>query len=257
MEIKQAVILAGGFGTRMREESEFRPKPMVEIGGKPILEHIIYNFCSQGFSKVLVLLGYKGVVIRDHFLKFREHTLPIKINLQTGQSTLIGEPTFPECELTLIDTGLNSLTGERLLRALPYLDDKFCLTYGDGIADMDLEKLVIHHQKSGKLATVSVTSNTSKFGVVEREEIDGSVRSFSEKPQGHDLINMGYFIFEKKSLLHLESDTMLETEFMQKLISINELSSYKHEGFFAALDTPRDLESIKGKYEDGLLPWMI
>ena len=245
------------FGTRMREESEFKPKPMVQIGEKPILEHIIYNFASQGVKNILVLLGYKGEAIRDHFLRFREHSAPIKINLMNGHVELLGDQKFPECEITFVDTGLNSLTGERLRRAQTYLESEFFLTYGDGIADVDLNSLVQTYRNSGKRAVMTVTANSSKFGVVIRNPESGQVIGFSEKPDGHDLINMGYFILKKDLVTEIPRDTMLENEFVQKLIAQGNLHSHKHDGFFAAIDTPRDLDAINIKYKNGELNWLI
>jgi glucose-1-phosphate cytidylyltransferase len=256
MPITQAVILAGGFGTRMREESEFKPKPMVQVGERPILEHIAYNFAKQGVENILVLLGYKGEVIRDHFLNYREHTQPFKIDLQTGDVQILGNSPFPKCQITFLDTGLHSLTGERLLRATPYLEDEFFLTYGDGLADVDLLELEKTHRNANTMVTVTVTPNTSKFGVVSRNE-SGQVLSFSEKPDGHDLINMGYFLINKASLEFLPPKTMLEVEFLHNLISRGELNSYKHDGFFAAIDTPRDLDAVNLKYREGSLQWLI
>jgi glucose-1-phosphate cytidylyltransferase len=254
--LTQAVILAGGFGTRMREESEFKPKPMVQVGERPILEHIAFNFAKQGVENILVLLGYKGEVIRDHFLNYREHTQPVKIDLQTGTVEILGVTSFPKCQITFLDTGLYSLTGERLLKAAPYLANEFYLTYGDGLADVNLLELEKSHRNANAMATVTVTSNTSKFGVVASDE-SGRVLSFSEKPEGHDLINMGYFVINKASLKFLPPNSMLEVEFLQSLISRKELNSYKHNGFFAAIDTPRDLDAINVKYREGSLPWLI
>ena len=254
--MKQAVILAGGFGTRMRDESDFRPKPLVQIGERPILEHIIFILAKQGFTDFIVLLGYKGIQIRDHFIKFREHTTTTKINLKTGEVNYLDDSLFPRCEITFMDTGEESLTGERLRRASKYLENEFLLTYGDGIANVNVADLIESHKASNCPVTVTVTQNPSRFGVVKISE-GGKVMSFSEKREGHDLINMGFFIVKKESLALLPPDTMLEVEFMHNLIKVGKLNSYKHDGFFAAIDTPRDLDRVNRLYKDGALPWLI
>jgi glucose-1-phosphate cytidylyltransferase len=256
MNKMQAVILAGGLGTRMREESEFRPKPLVQIGERPILEHIIFTLAEQGVTNFLILLGYKGTQIRDHFLKFREHTVTTKIDLKSGEVNYLEDSLFPKCEITFMNTGKDSLTGERLLRASRYLENEFILTYGDGIANVNVADLIKCHNASYCPVTVTVTQNPSKFGVVKRDKA-GKVTSFSEKPEGHDLINMGYFMVKKESLTLIPRNTMLEVEFMRNLIEMEKLNSYKHEGFFAAIDTPRDLDTVNGLYKEGALPWLI
>jgi glucose-1-phosphate cytidylyltransferase len=257
MTVTQAVILAGGLGTRMREESEFRPKPMTLIGGRPILDHLISYLAKFEFTEIVILLGYRGDVIRDHYLNFRARNNPFSIDLQTGKIDILEESSqTPKCKLTFVDTGEKSLTGERLVRAKEYLQETFLLTYGDGLSDINLFELKKFHASHSEPITVSASRNPSRFGVLELEE-SGNVRKFSEKPDRHDLINMGFFIIDKSQIDNIPRNTMLETDFMRNAVASGELNAYRHEGFFLAIDTSRDLEIANALFNEGKAPWII
>lgn len=257
MQIKQAVILAGGLGTRMREESEFKPKPMVEVGEKPILEHIIRHFVKHGVEEIVILLGYKGDVIRDHFIRLRDHSSSVSLDTSSGEVKYLEDSEFPKCQITFVNTGLHSLTGERIRRAKKYLATNFFLTYGDGISDVDLKLLESTYSDNENKVVITVTKIASKYGVANVDARTGKVLSFSEKPDGIDLINMGYFVMSKEYVDEIPANSMLEHEFLQNLIIQDKLFSFTHRGFFAAIDTPRDLQSINLKYKEGELDWLI
>ena len=253
MKIQQAVILAGGMGTRMREESEVRPKPMILIGGVPIIDHLIRSLIRQGITDILILIGHKGDVIKDYFLNYGSRHAPTKVNLRTGKIELLGNPSL-NVEITLLDTGESTQTGDRVRFASEYLLDNFLLTYGDGLSDIKLSKLVQSHIQSGLRNTVSITRNPSRFGVVTRDK-KGRVTDFSEKPEGQDLINMGYFILSKSDIPQIPSGTMLEKDFLQSLIIHKQLNSYMHDGFFLPIDSQRDVQIANNHLLQGDAPW--
>jgi len=256
MKVSQAVILAGGLGTRMREESEFRPKPMTLIGGRPILDHLISYLAKYDFTEIVILLGYRGDVIRDHYLNYRAKYNPFSIDLQSGKIEILSESSqTPQCKLTFVDTGEKSLTGERLVRAKGYLQETFLLTYGDGLSNIDLFELKKFHTSHAEPITVSATRNPGRFGVLELDE-SGNVCNFSEKPDRHDLVNMGFFIIEKSQIDKIPRNTMLEADFMRNAVANGELNAYRHEGFFLAIDTPRDLETANALFNEGKAPWI-
>jgi glucose-1-phosphate cytidylyltransferase len=255
LKIQQAVILAGGMGTRMREESEVRPKPMILIGGVPIIDHLIRSLIRQGITDILILIGHKGDVIKDYFLNYGSRHAPTKVNLRTGEIQLLGDPLSNlNAEITLLDTGESSLTGDRVRLAAEYLQDNFLLTYGDGLSDIKLSEIIHSHSRSGLRNTVSITKNPSRFGVVTRDET-GVVLDFSEKPEGQDLINMGYFILSKRDIPKIPSGTMLEKDFLQTLIRDKQLNSYMHEGFFLPIDSQRDVKIANNYLLHGDAPW--
>jgi glucose-1-phosphate cytidylyltransferase len=255
--LNQAVILAGGFGTRMRDESDVRPKPMVLVDGIPVIDHIIRNLIKQEITNIVILLGHKGEVIKDYFVNYKTRNFTTRVNLSSGKISYLGEDIFPQnLQITLIDTGEFSLTGDRILRGLDFFEDEFLLTYGDGLSNVDIAALFDSHSKSGIPNSVTVTYNPSRFGVVKRNS-EGLVTDFNEKPDGHDLINMGFFILNKKDAERIPPGTMFEHDHLKNLISDRKLNSYMHEGFFLPIDTPRDVSIANELAKKGTPPWKI
>ena len=254
----QVVILCGGMGTRLREETEFRPKPMVEIGGRPILWHIMRHYSTFGHNRFLLCTGYKGGMIKDYFLNYRQAARDLEIDLASGAVRLL---SVPEEELPwalrIQDTGINTLTGARLKRAMKYIDDGlFLATYGDGVADVDIDALVAHHRESGKLATVTAVRPSSRFG--ELNIVGDTVSSFIEKPQtAEGWINGGFFVLNKAifdSVSHADNIT-LEQGILESLAEQRELSVYRHTGFWQCMDTYRELCLLEEYWQKGNAPW--
>jgi glucose-1-phosphate cytidylyltransferase len=252
------VILAGGRGTRLMEETTVVPKPMVSVGGKPILWHIMQIYGHYGFRKFVICLGYKGHVIKDYFLDLPKHTASLTIHARSGRADYVTEEAN-DWEIALVETGENSLTGTRLAKVKPYLEaSHFCLTYGDGVADIDVAKEVEHHLAHGKLGTVAAVHPPSRFGTLELSG-DGLVQSFQEKePLHHDYINGGYFIFDRAFLDRLpgEGNYSLESEPLTELARAGQLSAYRHDGFWQCMDTLRDRTMLEELYESGKAPWI-
>ncbi|MDO8524893.1 MAG: glucose-1-phosphate cytidylyltransferase [Candidatus Omnitrophota bacterium] len=238
------VILCGGMGTRMREETDIRPKPMVEINGKPILWHIMKYYSHYGHTKFILALGYKGEYIKKYF--------------EAGPK-VHSRPHEKHWEIVCIDTGLNTLKGGRIKRLEPYIKtDNFCLTYGDGVSNVDLKKLAVFHLKHGRIGTVTAVHPPSRFGemLIEAER----VVEFEEKPQlTTGYINGGFFVFKKKLLKFLTADENCDLEFgaLQKLSKQNELMAYKHEGYWQCMDTVRDVQYLNKLWDAGNPPWKI
>jgi glucose-1-phosphate cytidylyltransferase len=254
----KAVILAGGLGTRLREETEFRPKPMVEVGGKPILWHLMKLFAFHSVTDFVVCIGYRGEVIRDYFLNYEGRTNDFTIRL--GH--------HPEIEyhnshletgwaVTVVDTGAETPTGGRVKLVGEHVaGERFIVTYGDGLADVDIGKLLAFHEGHGRLATITTVRPLSRFGVVEIAP-DGSVERFREKPQTEDAINAGFFVFEPEVLEYLTDDTALETEPVEALARAGELMAYPHDGFFQPMDTYREFTLLNRLWTDGEAPWKV
>lgn len=235
----KAVILAGGLGTRLSEETVVKPKPMVEIGGKPILWHILKIYSHYGINDFIICLGYKGYMIKEYFANYFLHQSDVTIDM-SANSMEVHKRNAEPWRITLVDTGDASMTGGRIKRVSEYLDSTFCLTYGDGVIDADISKLIAFHASHGKSATVTAVHPTPRFGGL---EFDGDkVAKFSEKPQGGEgWINGGFFVCEPKVLELIESDdTIFERAPLEKLASAGELMAYKHEGFWQCMDTLRD-----------------
>lgn len=235
----KAVILAGGLGTRLSEETVVKPKPMVEIGGKPILWHILKIYSHYGINDFIVCLGYKGYLIKEYFANYFLHQSDVTIDM-SANSMEVHKRNAEPWRITLVDTGDASMTGGRIKRVGEYLDSTFCLTYGDGVIDADISKLIAFHASHGKSATVTAVHPTPRFGGL---EFDGDkVAKFSEKPQGGEgWINGGFFVCEPNVLELIESDdTIFERAPLEKLASAGELMAYKHEGFWQCMDTLRD-----------------
>jgi len=255
----EAMILCGGYGTRMREETEIRPKPMVEIGGIPMVSHIMDVYNRRGNVKNFVLcLGYKGDVIRDYFHEYRVRSVDTCVDLGSGDIVELEEHAKSvDWRVTLAETGVDSLTGRRIKIALKYISgNRFLATYGDGLADIDIEALVEQHIKSSKLATVTAVHPSSRFGEL---KVDGNiVSSFEEKPQVQDgWINGGFFVFEKEAFDHIEQDenVALEDGLLKRLAEIGELAVYHHNGFWQCMDTTREMQLLNKMWAEGNAPW--
>jgi glucose-1-phosphate cytidylyltransferase len=252
----KSVLLAGGLGTRMREETEFRPKPMVTIGGKPILWHIMRTYALHDISNFVVLTGYKGEVIREYFHDFAA--------LNMDFTVVLGEnPTFKKhgsmveegWEVSVVDTGETTMTGGRIYRARDYIGkETFLCTYGDGVADIDISKLLQFHKSHGKIATLSSVKPNSRFGVVDITN-SGEVEGFHEKPQTESWVNAGYFVFEPEIFSYLDSDCVLEQEPLNRLALEGQLMAFKHEGFWQPMDTYRESTILNQMWNEGKAPW--
>jgi glucose-1-phosphate cytidylyltransferase len=251
----KAVILAGGLGSRLSEETTLKPKPMVEIGGMPILWHIMKIYGAHDVTDFVVCLGYKGYVIKEWFANYALHASDVTFDLASGEMELHRSATEP-WRVTLLDTGEATSTGGRLKRALPYLgDETFCLTYGDGVADLDITALVAHHREQRRLATVTAVSPPGRFGAL---ELDGDrVQRFSEKPRGDGAwINGGFFVCETAVCdVIAGDDTSWEGEPLSLLADRGELTAFHHRGFWRAMDTVRDRNELQALWDSGEAAW--
>jgi len=254
------MILCGGMGTRLREETEVRPKPMVEIGGRPILWHIMKFYSSHGFKEFILCLGYKGHVIKDYFLNYKAYSADLTVRLGKPDAVRYHNTHDEEdWSVTLVETGQANQTGSRVARAGQYVDtDCFCLTYGDGLGDVDLKALIDFHRKHGKIGTVTGVRPPGRFGEL-RVDQRGRAVEFSEKPQVTEgIINGGFFVFQKEFLkryLNDRVDLMLEHEPLQQLARDGELMVYLHEGFWQPMDTYRELKLLDQLWSSGRAPW--
>ena len=251
----KAVILAGGLGTRLSEETERRPKPMIEIGGKPILWHIMKMYSSHGIDEFVVCLGYRGYLIKEYFANYYLHASDVTFDLGSG-ATQVHENASEPWKVTLVDTGELTETGGRLRRVLPYVegDEAFCFTYGDGVSDVDISELVRFHRENGRLATVTAVQPPGRFGAFETE--GDTVRAFVEKPRGDgSWINGGFFVLSPDVGKYIVGDeTVWEEEPLERLAADGQLSAYRYDGFWQMMDTLRDknhLEELWGTHP----PW--
>jgi len=253
----QVAILAGGYGSRLQEVTTTRPKPMVEIGGKPILWHIMNIYSACGFNDFSLALGYKGELIKDYFLNFYALNNDLSIDLADGKSK-IHQGDLPNWKVNLVDTGPKTLTGGRIKRLQPWIGkETFMATYGDGLADIPVDKLLEFHKSHGKIATLTAVRPPARFGGL---DIAGDqVASFIEKPQsGEGWINGGYLVFEPEIFEYIEGDqTSLEFEPLQKLASEGQLMAYKHDGFFQPMDTIRERNILEELWASGKAPWKV
>ena len=251
----RVIILAGGFGTRLSEETSVSPKPMLEIGGKPMLWHIMSIYASHGFKDFLVACGYKGEVIKQYFHSFLVHNSDLFINLKDG-SCNVANSAVPDWQIGVVDTGLNTLTGGRLLRLKNLIGDQtFMVTYGDGLADVDIKSLMAFHRGHGKLATITAVSPIARFGSL---ELNGDhVAQFAEKRQtGEGWINGGFFVFEPRVLDYIDDDqTSLEGKPLENLAVESQLMAYRHQGFWHPMDTMRDKQYLESLWASGKAPW--
>jgi glucose-1-phosphate cytidylyltransferase len=247
------VILAGGYGTRMGEETEFKPKPMVEIGGKPILWHIMKNASEQGFDDFIICLGYKGEVIREYFEGFSNKN---DLNTFSNQQNLNDKLNVDEnWRITLADTGVDSMTGDRLLKIAPLTNKQdFLCTYGDGLSDVSINNLIKFHKEKNKIATVTASRIRSRFGCLEINA-ESEVTSFMEKPLMDNWVNSGYFVFKTQIFNYLKDGGPLELEPLDKLAKDSNLSAYKHNGFWQPIDTIREVQELNASWNTGVAPW--
>lgn len=254
----KAVLLAGGFGTRMKEETEFRPKPMVEIGGKPVLWHIMKLLSAQGIKDFVICTGYKSEYIKTYFANYGTANLDFTLRLGHPDSIVYhGSHDEFDWTVTVVDTGLDTMTGGRIKRVQDYVgEERFLCTYGDGIANVDLKALIEHHESHGKAATLTTTQLHSRFGVVDVDE-DGNVSQFREKPMVNDLVNIGYFIFEPQVFDYLEPNSVLEQEPLRNLATDGQISAFKHSGFWQPMDTQREYQQLNEIWNTGNAPWKI
>lgn len=252
----KVVILAGGLGTRISEETDMKPKPMIEIGGKPILWHIMKLYSNYGFNDFIVCLGYKGYFIKEWFANYSLHMSDVTIDMQSGNINVHQNYAEP-WKVTLIDTGDNTMTGGRVKRIKDYVgDDTFMLTYGDGVSDINIKKLLEFHKNHGKAATITAVQPTGRYGALDLDDND-SVIAFEEKPKGDGAwINGGFFVLEPNIFNYIDGDgIILEREPLEGLAADSDLVAYKHAGFWQPMDTLRDKKHLEELWINGNAPW--
>jgi glucose-1-phosphate cytidylyltransferase len=254
----KAVILAGGFGTRLAEETTLKPKPMIEVGGKPLLWHIMKMYSNHGINDFVVCLGYRGDIIKDYFVNYNLLNSSVTVDLASGACT-IHEHSAEPWTVTLADTGLHTMTGGRLRKIRKYVEgETFCMTYGDGLSDVDIGKAIAHHRSEGRLATVTAVQPPGRFGVLNLDDTGGIVDSFSEKPQDEvGWINGGFFVLEPGALDYTseQDDCIWERTPMERLAADGQLAAYRHSGFWQPCDTLRDKHVLEKLSENGA-PWL-
>ncbi len=256
----KVVILCGGLGTRMREETEFRPKPLVDVGGRPILWHIMKLYAHYGFRDFTLCLGYRGNMIKEYFLNYEAMNNDFTICLgKKAQIQFNNDHQEQDFHVTLAETGADSMTGGRVKRVQPYMrnEDRFMVTYGDGVSDVNICKLIDFHRSHGKLATVTTFRPVSRFGIL-NINAHHEVQSFVEKPKSDAWASAGYFVFERKIFDYLDGDQcVLEREPLERLAREGQLMSYNHEGFFYAMDTYREYQILNDLWKSGDAPWKV
>ena len=254
----KAVILAGGLGTRISEESHLKPKPMIEIGGMPLLLHVMKIYGAHGFNEFVICLGYLGYVIKEYFANYALHRSDVTYDFKTGQAEYFNR-TIEPWRVTLVDTGLETMTGGRLRRARAAIGaETFMLTYGDGVADIDIKALAAFHRRHGKAATVTAVQPPGRFGVLEMGERD-LVGAFREKPENEiGSINGGFFVLEPSVFDLIEGDdTVWERGPLERLAALGELVAYRHRGFWQPVDTLRDKRALEALWAAGKAPWKV
>lgn len=254
----KSVILAGGLGTRISEETSLRPKPMVEIGGLPILWHILKIYSTHGINDFIVCCGYKGYVIKEYFSNYFLHTSDVTFDMATNQMEVHQRKAEP-WRVTLVDTGADTLTGGRLKRVQPYLkgDGPFCFTYGDGVANVNITESIAFHQQQGRWATLTAVQPPGRFGSLEFER--GRVLSFEEKPQGDGAwINGGFFVLEPEVLDLIDDDQAVwERDCLPRIAAMDQLNAFEHRGFWQPMDTLRDKQLLEELWQSGHAPWKV
>lgn len=256
----KVVLLAGGFGTRISEESQFKPKPMVDLGGMPILLHIMKLYSAYGFNDFIICAGYKQHVIKEYFADYFLHTSDITFDFTHGRNDMIVHQNHSEpWKVTVVDTGLYTMTGGRIKRVRSYIgNEPFMLTYGDGVCDVNIAELVKFHQMHGKIATLTTVIQKQQKGVLDIDNF-GAVKAFREK-QANDgaAINAGFMVLQPEIFEYLQNDqTVFEREPMERLVAEGELMSYRHTGFWQCMDTMREKEMLEKMWEDGEAPWKV
>jgi glucose-1-phosphate cytidylyltransferase len=255
----KVVVLAGGFGSRLSEETTVRPKPMVEIGDQPILWHIMKIYAHFGLTDFVICCGYKGNQIKDYFASYSLRTADVTFDLRTNRMELHGRRTEPWC-VTLVDTGIDTATGGRLRRVRDYIgDETFCVTYGDGVADVDIGALIAFHRAQQRLATLTAVQPEGRFGAILLHENQTLIDQFREKPRGDDAwVNGGFFVAEPAVIDYIEGDhTVWEREPLRNLARDHQLAAYKHDGFWHAMDTIRDHSNLQAIWARGDAPWKV
>ncbi|KAA0257625.1 glucose-1-phosphate cytidylyltransferase [Deferribacter autotrophicus] len=253
----KVVILAGGFGTRLSEETDIKPKPMVEIGGKPILWHIMKIYSHYGFNDFIICLGYKGYVIKEYFANYFLHMSDVTIDLKNNQID-VHNVKAESWKVTLVDTGLSTMTGGRIKRIKDYVGNKpFMLTYGDGVGNINIKELLEFHRRHGKYATLTAVQPSGRFGSLDLEE--SQVKAFKEKPKGDGAwINGGFFVLEPQIFNYIKGDeTIWEREPLENLAKEGQLMAYKHVGFWKPMDTLRDKRELESLWQSGNPPWKV
>ena len=254
----KVVILAGGRGTRIQEESLIKPKPLIEIGSKPIIWHIMKSYSHYGFKEFVICCGYKGYLIKEYFANFSLHNSDVTIDIKKNEIK-VHKNNNEDWKITLIDTGDDSLTGGRILRIKDFVDEEFLLTYGDGVADVNISKLVEHHKTNKKIATMTIVQPQGRFGVVEFNTKNNLIENFSEKLKGDGAwINGGFFVLNKKIFKYLKDDfTIWEKEPLENLSKENQLVAFKHDNFWYPMDTMRDKVYLENLWNQNKAPWKI
>ncbi|MBK8971920.1 MAG: glucose-1-phosphate cytidylyltransferase [Hahellaceae bacterium] len=254
----KAVILAGGYGTRLSEETAVRPKPMVEIGGKPILWHIMKLYSHHGVNDFIICCGYKGYVIKEYFANYFLHMSDVTFDMRSNEMHVHQRRAEP-WKVTLVDTGEDAMTGGRLLRVADYVrdEDAFCFTYGDGVSDVDITATLAFHRQHGKAATLTATYPPGRFGALDIQQ--GEVRQFREKPKGDGaMINGGFFVLSPQVLSLLKNDsTVWEREPLSELAQTGQMMAYEHKGFWQPMDTLRDKTLLEELWSSGKAPWKV
>lgn len=258
MSATKVVILCGGLGTRLAEETQVKPKPMVEIGGLPILWHIMKIYEWHGFTDFMLALGYKGEIVKDYFLNYHARQSDLTVKLKTGEVSF-SNPTAEDWRVSLIDTGATTMTGGRVLRLKPHLGGggTFMLTYGDGVSNIDLRRLLAFHREHKRIATVTAVRPPARFGNLQMA--GAAVTQFHEKPQaGEGWINGGFFVFEPKVFDYIADDSvLLEKAPLERLAADGQLAAYRHEGYWQSMDTLRDKLALEEQWATGAAPWTV
>ena len=254
----KVVILAGGFGTRISEESEFKPKPMIEIGGMPILWHIMKEYSKYGYNEFVICAGYKQHVIKKWFADYFLHMTDVTFDFTQENKMVIHDKYAEPWKVTVVDTGLNTMTGGRIKRIQKYIgNEPFFMTYGDGVADVDIDELLKYHKEHGKVATLTATDVNQRFGVLDLSE-DNTVNEFKEKISDGSKINVGYMVLNPKIFDYIEGDqTVFEKEPLQDLAKEGELKAYMHNGFWQCMDTKREKDKLEEMWANGTAPWKV
>lgn len=254
----KVVILAGGFGTRISEESHLKPKPMIEVGGKPILWHIMKIYSHYGLNDFIICCGYRGYVIKEYFANYFLHNSDVTIDMQTN-SMEVHERKSEPWRVTMVDTGAESMTGGRLRRVRDHIgNDTFCFTYGDGVADIRIDHLLDHHKKSGRKATITAIQPPGRYGVLQRGD-NNAITGFDEKPKAEGAwINGGFFVLEPSVIDYIPGDlTTWEAEPVKRLAAEGQLGAYEHKGFWQAMDTLREKNQLEDMWKTGKAPWKV
>lgn len=254
----KVVILAGGFGTRISEESELRPKPMIEIGGMPILWHIMKEYSYYGFTEFIICAGYKQHYIKEWFADYFLHMADVTFDFSKGNEIIVHQKYVEPWKVTVVDTGLNTMTGGRIKRIQKYIgNEPFLMTYGDGVADIDIGKLLNFHRMHGKIATLTATNVKQRFGVLDLDE-NNSVNAFKEKISDGSKINIGYMVLNPEIFAYIDGDdTVFEKKPLEELAEKKELMAFIHDGFWQCMDTKREKDMLEEMWQSGNAPWKL